>query len=147
MAFYHVNSCDCPVGCCVCGPPENTAEMKKKTAIYSYIESLIPRDLYMLKSTGELYEKARYHLADSCGDNEEFIGEIDSMTKEEGIAALFSFYGFMLANKYITLEPLNDRGSSYMRELIRKLSDSGVADYKILIEHAAVLYNKTINVL
>jgi hypothetical protein len=34
MAWYHVNSCDCPVGCCDCGEPSKPL----KEYIYSYAD-------------------------------------------------------------------------------------------------------------
>lgn len=33
MAWYHVNSCDCPVGCCDCGTPSEPPPQKKKKEI------------------------------------------------------------------------------------------------------------------
>lgn len=41
MAWYHVNSCDCPIGCCDCGPERPAKiwtedELNKKNAFVYY---------------------------------------------------------------------------------------------------------------
>lgn len=30
MAFYHVNGCDCPIGCCDCGEVKKSPKQRKR---------------------------------------------------------------------------------------------------------------------
>ena len=136
MAFNHVGKCDCPVGCCDCGP--TNPHQKQDDMVYKYIQTLIPKDLYMLKSTGELYEKNRY-VDRSLGENEFYVGQIDSINLVKGVEIMFAFYGWMFKEGVLKLH--NDNGAKYMTSLMRGLRDAGLP-YSDLHYHISPLYTK-----
>ncbi len=136
MAFNHVGNCSCPVGCCDCGPVN--PHQKQDDMVYAYIQTLIPKDLYMLKSTGELYEVKRYKDR-MLGENEFYVGQIDPLTLVQGVEILFAFYGWMF--KEGIFKSQHDNGAKYMRTLIMHLRDAGLS-FVDLNNAIAPLYTK-----
>ena len=137
MAFNHVGNCSCPVGCCDCGP--TNPHQNQDDMVNSYIRSLIPKDLFMIKSTGELYERDRW-TDRLLGENEFYIGQIDSLALNDGIEILFAFYGWML--KEGVLKNQTDNGAKYMKSLIVGLRFAGLKESD-LYSAISPLYTKT----
>lgn len=46
MAFYHVNQCDCAMGCCTCGPSDPNES--KKQLMWAWLEDqdMYPKDIW-----------------------------------------------------------------------------------------------------
>lgn len=141
MAFYHVNSCSCPVGCCDCGTVDPYTATDK--IVDDYIYNLRPKDLWMSKglyATPEhLYERLRYKDEPAFGKNEFYVGQVDPvLSLKEAVGICYAFHGWLHANNFLH----EDNGVKYMRTLIRALQDTG--DFKeALGPYMEVLYIKT----
>lgn len=118
MAFYHVNGCDCPVGCCDCGSPN--VQDDASTLVWDYIHKKCPKDLFQLKEGGGddwLYEKPRW-LPHYPGKNEEFVDHIDPLTisVKDLTTDCLEFYVWLFKNDLLKYDSVG-----YMQRYINRM--------------------------
>ncbi len=129
MAFNHVNNCDCPVGNCDCGPIDPNHFIKSQAN--QFIGTLVPKDLYMRKSCGELYEKARRKSKYPIGSNEQYIGKIDDMDTIDFTDKLFLFHMWMI-RKGVPIDIRPDMMNDLIRRLFEAEEDAAALSFALV---------------
>lgn len=146
MAFYHVNGCSCPVGCCDCGPTSIHADVSE--VLHREIQRLTPQDLWQLRD-----ESSAIHLSDTlieCNRNSppdtlhwELVGLVDdALSLQEVGEVLFRFYGLMYKLGFDSDQSVN---TDNMSKLIAALSHAYGFSREELALIVRPLYLRTYN--
>jgi hypothetical protein len=119
MAFYHSTGCDCPVGCCDCGPTDPYEDAK--ALVRKFMMELVPRDAFMILSTGDLTEGYRRYPKREA-PNLRWIGQIDdAVTVKNAIAKLEQLESFMIC---CAIELPREAQRDLLHDLARWLADA-----------------------